>query len=201
MKTISRRDRMSFESPKPAEDQAREQISRSIRDKPPVSADDIELLAEQPFRMCFLIHDVSRLRRAYIDKLLKPIGLTNSQCSVLVALSRQDDAGLAQSELAHAMGIGKTTLCGLIDRLELKGYVQRRSDPTDRRIKHITLTGLGRGHIETIREIVVGVNARILRIVSAADVARTEDVLFEMKRQLIELDSISKAPYWSTGNN
>jgi hypothetical protein len=42
-----------------------------------------------------------------------------------------------------------------------------------------------------MQETVSAVNARILRIVSATDIARTEDVLSEMKRQLIQMDLIT----------
>ena len=88
----------------------------------------------QPFRIGFLVHDVSRLRRTVVDKALKPIGVTRSQWWVLANLSRHDSAeGMMQTELARLMDVGKVTLGGLIDRLEASGYVARRPDPTGTR--------------------------------------------------------------------
>ena len=45
---------------------------------------------EHPFRIGFLIHDVSRLRRTVVDKALRPIGVTRSQWWVLANLSRHN---------------------------------------------------------------------------------------------------------------
>jgi len=86
----------------------------------------------------FLIHDVARLMRTAFDRHTAPIGLTRAQWWVMVYLYRQD--GLTQTELAEVLDLGKVTLGGLIDRLEGKGWVERRPDPVDRRMKRIFLT-------------------------------------------------------------
>jgi len=73
---------------------------------------------ERPFRVGFLIHDVSRLRRTVVDKALRPLGVTRSQWWVLANLSRHNGGGMMQTELSKVMDVGKVTLGGLIDRLE-----------------------------------------------------------------------------------
>jgi MarR family transcriptional regulator for hemolysin len=90
------------------------------------------------------------------------------------------------------MDLGKATLVGLIDRLERRSYVVRRPDPSDRRIKHILLTDEGRELIAKIRAIVGAVNGKILRATSASDIARIEELLYQMKCHLIELRATSK---------
>jgi len=72
---------------------------------------------EHPFRIGFLIHDVSRLRRTVVDKALRPLGITRSQWWVLANLARDDGTAMTQTELARVMDVGKVTLGGLIDRL------------------------------------------------------------------------------------
>src|SRR5258708_530240 len=89
-------------------------------------------------RLGFLIHDVSRLRRNAFDRLMRPLGVTRSQWWVLAHASRHD--GLMQTELAELLDVGKVTLGGLIDRLEAGGWVVRRPDKVDRRVKRIFLT-------------------------------------------------------------
>ena len=55
---------------------------------------------DHPFRIGFLIHDVSRLRRTIVDKALKPMGITRPQWWVLANLSRHEGGGMMQTELA-----------------------------------------------------------------------------------------------------
>ena len=98
---------------------------------------------EHPFRIGFLIHDVSRLRRTIVDKALRPMGVTRSQWWVLANLSRHNGQGMMQTELAKVMDVGKVTLGGLIDRLEAGGLVKRQPDPTDRRAKRVVMTPKG----------------------------------------------------------
>lgn len=100
-------------------------------------------------RLGFLMHDVSRLRRVVFDNLMKPLGVTRSQWWVLAYLSRHD--GMAQSDLANMLELGKAALGGIIDRLEVSGFIIRNPDPVDRRIKRVFLTSLGKQTIKEMR--------------------------------------------------
>lgn len=68
--------------------------------------------------------------------------LTPPQFALLGFLWQED--GLTQTELSEKGQIDRTTLGGLIDRLEKNGLVQRRKHPLDRRAYKIYLTGRGR---------------------------------------------------------
>jgi MarR family transcriptional regulator, transcriptional regulator for hemolysin len=149
---------------------------------------------EQPFRIGFLVHDVSRLRRTIVDKALKPIGVTRSQWWVLANLSRHEsDTGMMQTELAKILDVGKVTLGGLVDRLEAGGYVERRPDAADRRAKRVVLTTRGARLLADIQSIATGVNADMLAGISGADLLRTEEVLHRMKQRLIAMDAVPGA--------
>ena len=101
-------------------------------------------------RLGFLVHDVSRLRRRVVDRALKPLGVTRSQWWVLAFLSRSD--GMSQVALADELDLGKVALGQLIDRLEKTGFVSRRADDEDRRVKRVFLTRRGQALIARIRE-------------------------------------------------
>jgi len=148
---------------------------------------------EHPFRIGFLIHDVSRLRRTVVDKALRPIGVTRSQWWVLANLSRHNGEGMMQTELAKVMDVGKVTLGGLIDRLEATGVVARQADPSDRRAKRVVITPKGLKLLTEIQEIAKVVNARIMSGIAKADIARAEGVLHKMKQQLIRMDAVPGA--------
>ena len=145
---------------------------------------------QRPFRLGFLIHDVSRLRRTVVDKALRPLGVTRSQWWVLANLSRHNGADMMQSELSKVMDVGKVTLGGLIDRLEASGYVGRQPVPGDRRAKRVVMTTKGIKLLSQIQKIAKVVNAEIMTGISANDVIRSERLLHKMKEQLIAMDAV-----------
>jgi DNA-binding MarR family transcriptional regulator len=58
------------------------------------------------------------------------------------------DRPISMRQLAERLKSDPSNLTGLIDRLEARGLVERRPDPTDRRIKGLALTPAG----EQLRE-------------------------------------------------
>ena len=136
-------------------------------------------------RLGFLMHDVSRLRRSVFDEFMKPAGVTRSQWWVLAHLSRHD--GMIQSELADVLDLGKAALGGLIDRLEAGGFIQRRPDDSDRRVKRIYLTAKGTQMIEEMRVRSNDMSARILAGLSPAARHDLADMLNLVKRNLLAI--------------
>jgi DNA-binding MarR family transcriptional regulator len=86
----------------------------------------------------FLMYEVSRLLRRELDRRLKPLGLTQVQWRALAMLSRRE--GINQATLAEDLEVRPITLGRLVDRLEASGWVERRSDPHDRRACRLYLT-------------------------------------------------------------
>jgi DNA-binding MarR family transcriptional regulator len=130
--------------------------------------------ASADVRLGFLIHDVSRLRRNAFDQLMKPLGVTRSQWWVIAHVSRHD--GMMQTELADLLDIGKVTLGGLIDRLAAGGWVERRPDPGDRRVKRIYLTPAAHGLIREMQAVETEHNRKVLKGFTQDD----RDVLTKM---------------------
>jgi len=77
----------------------------------------------------------------------------------LMSLWRED--GLKMIELGRRAGLEPSTMTGLLDRMERDGLVERRPDPTDRRVLKIFLTEAG----ARVREAVIGIVDRILAVV------------------------------------
>jgi MarR family transcriptional regulator, organic hydroperoxide resistance regulator len=69
-------------------------------------------------------------------------GLSSAQFDVLATLDHGE--GITQQELAERLLVTKGNVCGLIDRMESAGLVERRPDPGDRRANRIYLTDQGR---------------------------------------------------------
>jgi DNA-binding MarR family transcriptional regulator len=136
-------------------------------------------------RLGFLVHDVSRLRRRVVDRALKPLGVTRSQWWVLAFLSRSD--GMSQVALADELDLGKVALGQLVDRLEKTGFVSRRADDEDRRVKRVFLTRRGQALIARIRENVTVTEKEILEKIDETDLRATGRALRKMKDNLLGL--------------
>lgn len=158
--------------------------SESVAPPPP------SLIGPPEFRIGFYVHDVSRMRRTLFDAEMKPLGLTRSQWWVLAQLSRSlshGQDGMLQTDLARILDVGKVTVGGLVDRLEISGFVKRLPDGKDRRAKRVVITEQGYEILETMTSVGRQLNTRILKDISPEDIAVAEAVLAQMKENLRQL--------------
>ena len=82
---------------------------------------------------------LARLIRTEADKRARAHGMTRAQWGILINLER--NPGLLQKELAEILEVEPITVARLVDRLESRGMVERRADPSDRRCWRLHLTG------------------------------------------------------------
>lgn len=143
-------------------------------------------------RLGFLMHDVSRLRRAVFDEFMKPAGVTRSQWWILAHLSRRD--GMIQSDLAEVLELGKAALGGLVDRLEAAGFVERRPDGADRRVKRIHLTVKGTRMVLKMRRQSDAMSERILHGLTAVQRRSLTGMLNLVKRNLVSIRDGGQLP-------
>lgn len=85
-----------------------------------------------------VISDVARLLRTEFDRRVRRLGITRAQWLVLTRLHR--NPGASHSELAELMEVEKATAGRMIDRLVANGWVERRVQRDDRRVKRVYLT-------------------------------------------------------------
>lgn len=81
---------------------------------------------------------------AVFDHFLRRVGehgVTPGRFGVLILI--EANPGLSQSALAAALGIERSTMVTVIDRLESRGWVERNSSKTDRRSYALALTTAG----------------------------------------------------------
>jgi DNA-binding MarR family transcriptional regulator len=86
----------------------------------------------------FLLHDTARQLRRDFERRSKGTGLTRAQWAVLAYVARNE--GSSQAALADMLEIEPITLVRLLDKLEAAGLVERRPDPSDRRVRRLYLT-------------------------------------------------------------
>ncbi len=140
------------------------------------------------FRIGFLVHDVSRLRKTLFDQEMKHLEITRSQWWVLAQLSREGRAeGMLQTELARIVDVGKVAIGGLINRLEAGGFVVRAVDKSDRRAQRVRMTKLGHSVLEQMSSVGRKLNVSTFADISQKDIETTERVLAAMKSNIKEL--------------
>lgn len=96
-----------------------------------------------------LIRTVHLLQRRIVSAMAVH-EVTIPQFDILATLRFSE--GVTQQELAERLLVTKGNVCGVIDRLERLGWMERRADPTDGRANRLYLTLLGRKKIQGLLE-------------------------------------------------
>lgn len=83
----------------------------------------------------FLVHDAARLMRRRFEARASGHGLSSAQWRLLVRVVKE--AGVPQARLAELLEIEPISVSRLLDRMEALGWVERRADSSDRRVRMI----------------------------------------------------------------
>ncbi len=119
----------------------------------------------------FLLHDVTRLMKRLFDKRMSTLDLTRSQWWVLNFLYFNE--GINQSDFAVLLDIEKAPLSRLLYRMEKKGWIERRSDKNDKRIKNLFLSKKIKPLIVDMRDM-----ANITRQQALSGLSEKEQIIF-----------------------
>ncbi len=91
----------------------------------------------------YRLADNSRQLRRLFDERVRGLGLTGPQARLLLSLDRNPNEN--QAFYAERLEIEPITLTRIVDRLEDAGWIERQSDPADRRARILHLTDKSRG--------------------------------------------------------
>lgn len=138
----------------------------------------------------FLLADVSRLVRRRFDGRAQTLGLTRAQWRVLAQLRRRE--GINQTELAEILEIETITLGRHIDRLQAKGWVERRRDPADRRAWKLFLKPGAQPVLDSMRELSEMTRQEALVGIPEAERELLIELLLAIKNNLVTLDEREK---------
>ncbi|MGQ9366344.1 MarR family winged helix-turn-helix transcriptional regulator [Azospirillum sp. ST 5-10] len=104
---------------------------------------------------------------------VSPHDITPGQFGVLIMI--RENEGLSQSDLGSAVGIDRSTMVAVIDRLESRGLVIRAPSPNDRRSYALRLSDQGERLLD-----------ELIPRVQAHDDAMVKDLSAEEKAQFID---------------
>ena len=132
----------------------------------------------------FLLHDVARLLRRRFEQNARGSGLTRSQWQVLAYLANNE--GINQSGLADLLEIEPITLGRIIDKLQMRGLIERHPDPSDRRAWLLHLTPAARPKLTQLRGLGDVTRGEALAGVSEADTESLLSTLQALKANLAD---------------
>ena len=133
--------------------------------------------------LLILLNDVARTMRTKFDQKARAThAMTRAQWVILSRLDRQP--GMSQNEMAAICEVEPITVARLVDRLEARGLVERRPDPSDRRIKRLHLLPAAKPILETINEARELMNARITAGLDEHTRNALIDALLDIKENL-----------------
>ena len=101
-------------------------------------------------RLGFLIHDSARLL-ASASREGAEAGLSAAQWRLMVRLVKEE--GVAQARLAELLEIEPISVSRLLDRMEEGGWIERRQDLNDRRVRMIFPTDKSRDAFASIKSV------------------------------------------------
>lgn len=113
-------------------------------------------------------------------------GLTAGQPKVLDYLGLHD--GSVQKDIALGCQIDPATLTGLLNRMEEKGLIQRRTEDGNRRCLHVYLTQLGWEKQREVRRTLEQLEQRVLSGLDEKQRAYLLEGLLRVCRELIDVE-------------
>lgn len=105
-------------------------------------------MSKQVTRDVVILEIMQSLRRIfkaiqdYSHEVTDKFGITGPQLWALKTISQNENLSL--SDLSRRMYLHPSTMTGLMDRLEKRGYVKRNRDQVDRRVIYLQLTAEGK---------------------------------------------------------
>lgn len=105
-----------------------------------------------------------QLSSRFLTQKVSELNLTSVQAMVLGFLTEEDQ--ISSSELGKRAELDSATLTGILDRLEAAGFLERKSNPDDRRSIHIHLTPKGRALGRETTELLIAANREFLQMLN-----------------------------------
>ena len=140
----------------------------------------------------FLLKDTNRLYVERFEQRAGALGLTLPQCRVLIYLA--DHEGISQVQLAELTDLEPMTLVRTLDCLESHGWLERRSDPADRRARRLYLKPKGKPLVDDIWHLVALTRREAFAGIPKKHADLMIELLEKIQSNLVALEPLQPAP-------
>lgn len=135
---------------------------------------------EDSFTISFLMKMITDRVDTMITRGLTVECVTASQGRVLAYLMSRDGEMVSQKDIARHLGVSHTTIKGIVQRLEQKGWVTTAFNSEDGRLKNVYLTEACRKVHKIIRQQIDVIESTLLKGVSEEECSRMKVLLMQM---------------------
>ncbi len=135
-----------------------------------------------------LIFKVAKRGKLKLNRRLAQRGLTLPQYFVMKVLyerAHKEKRTISPADLSALTGISRSTMTGIIDRLEKNRLIERKQNPQDRRSQNIIFTEKGRKLVQELGLIADEIRNEPLRALS-------EEQLLNLREDLVLIESYLK---------
>ena len=146
----------------------------------------------------FLLKETSRLYVQRFEQRAATLGLTLSQCKVLIYLARHE--GVSQAQLGDLTDLEPMTLVRILDRMESDGWLERRSDPADRRARCLYLKAEGKPLVDEIWHVVDLTRREALAGIPKKDADLLIELLEKIQSNFTSLKPLQPVPSGASPN-
>jgi len=135
---------------------------------------------DTPFYYLSRIQRASRLAAEFIERAGRDLDLTGPEAHVLGYVHSRPGSPLP--ELLRVFGFKRSTLTSILDRLDSRGLIRRKSSPKDRRSFLVHVTPTGRRTARRAQRVAVDLERRIAALVLPRDAAALDRLLDAVMR-------------------
>jgi DNA-binding MarR family transcriptional regulator len=129
-------------------------------------------MVEPDQRLYYLLQRAAHRLRTTLDRrCLAVAGVTTAQLGALFAV--QEEPGITQQGLAHALGLRESAVTGLVGRLTTAGLLSRQAHPRQHRAVVLELTKDGEAALEAARPEIDRFNAEVRTLLGDDGFERT----------------------------
>jgi MarR family transcriptional regulator, transcriptional regulator for hemolysin len=154
----------------------------------PAAADSPEPLVAN---LGWLLSQASYVLNTQLTAALEDLGLSpRSYCILATAMT----AEFTQIELAHAVGVDKTTMVVTLDELEAAGLAERRPSGTDRRARVVAVTAAGKRKVAKAEQIVDRTHADVLAVLPTRERKAFVDALTRLVGDRLSTPAVCAQP-------
>ena len=111
---------------------------------------------------------------------LQDFDITPTQFAVMVLI--EANTGLSQRALSAAVGTDQSSLVALLDRLQSRGWVERRRSERDRRFHVLSLSAKGDEQLAHIKTLVMRQDEKLTAVLATEERAK----LMQLLQRLLE---------------
>ncbi|HUK02700.1 MAG TPA: MarR family transcriptional regulator [Steroidobacteraceae bacterium] len=137
----------------------------------------------------FLLKDVSRIYTKRFEERAQGLELTLVQCKALIFLTKNE--GISQKRLAELIDVDPMSLVRILDRMEADGWVERQSDPDDRRARSLRVTQKAMPVVDQILQIAAKLRAEVLTGLSTEECESLIGLLEHVHENLMSMKPVA----------